>query len=247
MGRKLIIVVAVLTVVGVGVIVRQVLDSDDAPASPGARDLAAPAAPRTAVRMPGVAAGDAALATVSKAEAIRRCQLRWNTIEGRTMPSITSVFGPDDGTFNAGEQVVVSPTPISVDDLSQPPRDDMFFCVIPGDLMPRNAELAAAADDRVPAGRQAMLRRCSAVVWHDLSTWTVVTSSVAGGTAGALIALSPSGRYVAQCWLVGKTLGDAYFVGYAMARVRPASEAPRGMRDYSGQYPGHYFETVWDT
>jgi hypothetical protein len=78
-------------------------------------------------------------------------------------------------------------------------------CIIPGGDKPSAALVAAAAKDPLPKSTADKLRNCSVVAWVDLTGWQVVAvdESKTAGRA-ALVAVSPTGRKVAECELTAE-------------------------------------------
>ncbi|MGH3464946.1 MAG: hypothetical protein ACRDP9_26060 [Kribbellaceae bacterium] len=134
--------------------------------------------------IPGVSAGDAALATISKQEAQRRCELR----EPGMGDQVMSV-----GPYRGGGMLLVDPRYRKA---AQP-----SMCNIPGDSRPTTAGLAVLKSDPLPRDTAGLLRNCSLELWHDLRSWTVTAKDTAPGLVTTLVAVSPSGRYVAHCQL----------------------------------------------
>jgi hypothetical protein len=132
--------------------------------------------------LPGVPSGDAALGQLTKKEADRRCVLRDG--QGGNMRNLS---------YRAGSTVLY------VDAQGMPGTGRR--CTVPGDSRPTTAVIAKAKADPMPADAAGQLRNCSVLLWHDLTTWKVVTSDTAKGAGISLIALSPSGRYAVRCQL----------------------------------------------
>ncbi|MFC0624131.1 hypothetical protein [Kribbella deserti] len=142
--------------------------------------------------MPSVGRGDAALEGVDAIEAIRRCTVQWTTALGRpprgkvfSKAALGSKWAQPGGWFVLGS--------------AAEPKD--FDCSLPGDTVPSAADRAAVEAPDVPSDEREVLRRCSARYWHDITGWTVVGRSHEPGLASGLVAVSPSGKYVASCFL----------------------------------------------
>lgn len=260
MGWKLTVTVALFTFSGTVLLVRHVAapgravpDLSPPPASTTTVliDPTAPTPPTASRRMPGVHAGEAALAPLTLAEVARRCQLRWDLTwgRGRPMPPIRGLLpssGPPDPTFNAGESVIVAARPVTIETIAEVPVNEQFECSIPGDLVPGRADLATLKDNRIATEPQALLKRCSTVLWHDISGWTVVSSSAAAKTAAAFVAVSPSGKYVAECRVSGEEMAGS-FAPRDVGRILPAEPAPQFLRDRQRSGNVTFFSEAVDT
>lgn len=146
--------------------------------------------------MPGAPKGDAALAMITSAEALRRCRVQWAIGLGKDPGPIEVLSGqpasPDPLRWWPGSLLIVGDVPA---------RLPGYFCVIGGDLLPGTAELAEVAEKSIRTDDQSILRRCSAMVFHDLRRWKVLSKSIQQDAFGTAVAVSPSGKYVAHCYL----------------------------------------------
>jgi hypothetical protein len=139
--------------------------------------------------LPGVPRGEAALVgsgregSLSAAEATRRCRLRY---PGERFALDSSAAQ----TLRTGRIIQVH-------------RGDkrLIECQVPGDSRPSAAVVAAAAADPLPASDSGLLRNCSVQMWHDLTSWRIVARDRDPAGQVILIAVSPSGRYRADCHL----------------------------------------------
>ncbi|MFC0624594.1 hypothetical protein [Kribbella deserti] len=171
--------------------------------------------------MPGVGRGDEALAKVTGAEAMRRCELQWSTTLGRPVKGeVLAKVGVDTRPVQPGAVIMM----VSQDE------QGMFDCAIPGDTAPSAADLDAFAEPDPPTEQGEILRRCSTRFWHDLSSWTVQSISVEPGLASGLIALSPSGKYVVKCFLTAPKARSQLWDKSGIEPVRPA---PKGLSELS--------------
>lgn len=134
------------------------------------------------VRLPGVPRGDAALEDPGIAKATARCRLRNPTVNQRLInydPRVGSPMG-----YEAARHGPSQPT-----------------CIVPGDSRPLPRTIAAAEADPVPADEAAMLRNCSVIMWHDITDWRVLASERIPGAQVSMVAMSPSNRFIASCYL----------------------------------------------
>ena len=148
--------------------------------------------------LPGVRPGDAALASVSMSEALRRCQLKWSAEVGHDVGGLEFLSGqPIEGSvppmFRPGDVLLVD------SDVKAPG----YTCVIPGDSQPGKDQLAEVDKTSIASDDRSVLRRCSSTLWHDLTGWKLLSKRVEPGALGAAVAVSPSGKFVARCFLGG--------------------------------------------
>jgi hypothetical protein len=137
--------------------------------------------------VPGVPRGEeGADQPLTKAEAVRRCALRYP--EGKKLS-----FGSD---IRSGKTVNFAGTAGT--------RPAGTGCTIPGGDKPSAALIAAAAKDPLPTTTAGQLRNCSVQVWVDLTGWRVMASERYESKRFAkavLVAVSPSGRKAVSCIL----------------------------------------------
>ena len=143
--------------------------------------------------VPGVPRGeDGAGQRITKAEAERRCALRYpgvnKPLAGTTFRSVMSRSFAVKGNSANGP----------------------FACVIPGGDKPSAALVAAAKADPLPKDPAAMLRNCSVNAWVDMTKWTIQVSdrlsldhekNYQGFSRALLVAISPSGKTAIACQL----------------------------------------------
>lgn len=153
---------------------------------PIAGDTATPKAVPDFTPVPGVPRGDAAIEMTQK-EAERRCGIRTGVTR-----KLANYMPP----FKVGEPVGNA--------VAGDPAPGPHKCIVPGDSRPSAALIAKAVKDPMPADKAGQLRNCSILFWHDMSDWKVVATETLKGNRTILIALSPSGRYVAMCELEPK-------------------------------------------
>jgi hypothetical protein len=133
--------------------------------------------------MPGVPRGEAALAVVGKAEVTRRCEIR--------NPGRGALENAVKGAYRGG---------LSLPYVTPPQTVDLpGLCAVPGDSRPTAAGLAVLRSNPLPRDNAGLLRNCSIDLWHDLRSWQIVAKDAAPGLVTSLVALSPSGKYVAHC------------------------------------------------
>jgi hypothetical protein len=141
--------------------------------------------------VPGVQSGEAALGRISKAEATRRCKLR-HPDGGPLMDQWGGLRGGGRAMY---DRMVGTPGPLT-------------HCVIPGDSRPTSHAVSLVNGDRFPASDAGKLRNCSVRLWHDITGWRILTSEAEPGELMNIIAVSPSGRYVAGCSLIKNSAAD---------------------------------------
>lgn len=134
--------------------------------------------------VPGVPLGEAGAGqVVSRAEAARRCALRYPN-ESVTLEE------PSPATTRSGQFVT-----LKVGTKSLP-------CIVPGGDKPSAELQAELAKDRLPVSAADKLRNCSVIAWVDLTSWQVVATDRSTGFGKAsLVAISPSGRKAVECEL----------------------------------------------
>ncbi|WP_328329326.1 hypothetical protein OHA70_05775 [Kribbella sp. NBC_00382] len=135
--------------------------------------------------MPGVPQGEAALGKITRAEAERRCTIRYGV-----QPLAT--FHPSVYRATMGLMSRV------------PGKKNMFGpgCVVPGDSKPTAAALAKVKADPAPRTADGQLLSCSVLLWHDLTKWRVVSTEQGATDLGRvlrMLAVSPTGRSAASC------------------------------------------------
>lgn len=140
------------------------------------------------VPLPGVPRGEAALGDpgtglLTRQQAEARCRLR-NPKIANPLPG---------GSTHVGLPIDYAP--------DRPGGPMVGTCIVPGDSRPSATTVAAAKADPVPASQAGMLRNCSVLMWHDLTEWRVVASERVPGRQANVLAMSPSGRFVAMCSL----------------------------------------------
>lgn len=135
--------------------------------------------------VPGVPRGEeGADQPLSKAEAIRRCALRYPEGKQLSLSSDTRSGRTLRYEFKAGEKI------------------DVAWCKVPGGDKPSASLIAAAAKDPLPDTSAGQLRNCSVQLWVDLTGWRVMTSERYQSkrfSSAVLVAISPSGRKAVAC------------------------------------------------
>ncbi|WP_427886692.1 hypothetical protein ACQHIV_28255 [Kribbella sp. GL6] len=159
--------------------------ASDQPAVSGPRTPATTAKQADFTAVPGVPRGEAGIGLkLSKADAMRLCEVRY--------PQYHQPFRanfPWRTTMTVMRQLTTGdPAAASL-------------CTIPGGDRPSAALIAAAQQDPLPTTEAGQLRNCSVQFWSDLTKWKVVARETQPGAGASLIALSPSGRLVAECQL----------------------------------------------
>lgn len=173
---------------------------------PGLRDAEPVAPTRDFSPMPGVEPGDAALQQVSLEEALRRCRVQWAAVAGSDPGHLNGPLQQIVGRFTRDTGV----RPGSLLEVSLAGgRDGTFDCFVPGDSQPSATALADARRDSVPTDPKEQLRRCSTQFWHDITGWRIVSSSVEPGVLANLIAIAPTGDFVAHCSIGALPLREA--------------------------------------
>lgn len=166
--------------------------------------------------MPGVRYGDAALGTLTNAEATRRCKVKYPTAPG----ALTNMLHFRAGQ-NAGYAV---PQPHS--------------CLTPGDSRPTAAGRSWLAAHPLPGDDAGLLLNCSLELWHDIRSWRIVAKDTASGLLTSFVAVSPSGRFAALCH--ASVLGNEGGSGYEIALSNPTSDdiglTPFELLRYVGTY-----------
>jgi hypothetical protein len=239
-------VLAVAVVVAAAAVLPQAFDDGDAGStvSPSAGALSSTASvsaePAMAKPMPGVPRGEAAVEPIGKAEAMRRCRIQASVVLGRDIPPFIDFLSglslDSDDPYWPGETAYA--------DLGE----RGFFCTIPGDLVPAEADLVGADEQAIATDPQALLRRCSTMLWHDLRGWRLAASSVQTGVMAAVVAVSPSGKFAAHCYLGGKAVrrpasGSTVFESHLTTARYP----PNRLRDFVSVHEAGYFQEVYDT
>jgi len=207
-----VVVASVAAVVTAGVVAR--LGPDTAPG--GEAQVAGSASASVEAGMfqplPGVPHGDAALGQLDRAEAVRRCVLRYPGAEYPAGDDTRHRKG-----YRAGSDLV------SVDATGATPTT----CMVPGDSRPTAAAVDLAESDPLPKSQTGQLHNCSVMFWHDFSNWEVVASEQIDGVGASLLAKSPSGKYVVNCQLNAHTVDVAAMgSGPAVIEVKTASPQP---------------------
>jgi hypothetical protein len=132
--------------------------------------------------VPGVPRGEAgADQRITKAEAVRRCALRYPE-EKRPLQG--------GGQVDSGRSLMY--------DIKTGEKPGI--CTVPGGDKPSAELIAAVAKDPQPATAAGQLRNCSVQLWVDLTNWRMMASdrSTRLGTT-SLVAVSPSGRKAVAC------------------------------------------------
>lgn len=127
--------------------------------------------------MPGVPYGDAALGSLTNAEATRRCKVRYPNAIG----------GLDNMLHFRGGLTAMYAKP------------QVQLCLTPGDSRPTAAGRAWLAVNRLPDDDAGLLLNCSLELWHDIRSWRVVAKDSSPGLITTMVAISPSGRFAALC------------------------------------------------
>ncbi|TDW17395.1 hypothetical protein [Kribbella kalugense] len=135
--------------------------------------------------VPGVPFGEAgADQRITKAEATRRCSLRY----------------PEEKRPLQGGDPGVRSGHLMMYDVKNGQK--FAQCIVPGGDKPTAALAAAAAKDPLPVSSADKLRNCSVIAWIDLTDWQVVASDQSKTLGRAeLVAISPSGHKVVDCGL----------------------------------------------
>ncbi|WP_433003682.1 hypothetical protein [Kribbella sp. CA-294648] len=142
--------------------------------------------------VPGVPRGEeGADQPLTKAEAIRRCALR----------------------YPEGKQLLVGSDTRSGRTLLYDAKDrNKHFCKVPGGDKPSAALVAVAAKDPLPDTTAGQLRNCSVQLWVDLTGWRVMASERHQSkrlASVALVAVSPSGRKAVACTMSPPPAGQS--------------------------------------
>ena len=127
--------------------------------------------------MPGVPYGEAALGTLTKAEATRRCKVR----HPRAVGGLDNMLH-----FRAGQTAGYA-------------VQQADSCLTPGDSRPSAAGRAWLAAHPLPGDDAGLLLNCSLLLWHDIRSWRIVAKDTAPGLHTSFVAASPSGRFAALC------------------------------------------------
>ena len=166
--------------------------------------------------MPGVPYGDAALGTLSKAEATRRCKIRYP----RAVGVLDNMLH-----FRAGQTAGYAPMQAD-------------SCLTPGDSRPTAAGRAWLAAHPMPGDDAGLLLNCSLLLWHDIRSWRIVAKDTAPGLHTSFVAASPSGRFAALCH--ADVLGYRGGSGIEIALSNPTADdiglTPFELLRYVGTY-----------
>jgi len=169
--------------------------------------------------VPGVPRGeDGAGQRIDKAEAKRRCALRYPGATGdlvakelRSVRTLMYDFRPTSAD-KGGRSVTISP-----DGKKAGP---LFSCTVPGGDKPSAALVAAAEADPLPKTTAGQLRNCSVAAWTDMTKWNVVAAerldtsnlkNYRGFSRAQLVAVSPSGRTAIACELPQRDMPPSGF------------------------------------
>ncbi|MFC0627152.1 hypothetical protein [Kribbella deserti] len=198
---------------------------------------------------PGTPTGDAALAPISSAEALRRCRIQWTVAVGKDPGPIEVLTGEPVMQGNGdplpnGKLLWRPGSLLIVGDIAS--KVESYNCVIGGNYLPSKAELAAVAEQSIRTDDQSVLRRCSAMTFQDLRRWKVLSKSIQANAFGAAVAVSPSGKYVAHCYF-GSPAARKAAVGVGgksqIVRQWPAPTRVDGGFGYAGVRVEDAFQT----
>ncbi|NEA30633.1 hypothetical protein [Streptomyces sp. SID13031] len=176
--------------------------------------------------VPGVPSGEAGAGqTITKAEAARRCALRYPK-EKRPLQG--------EGDHPKSGQVAMYKTAIG---------EKYAVCTIPGGDKPTAALVAAAAKDPLPTTAAGQLRNCSVETWVDLTGWQLMAVDQSKRLATtSLVAVSPSGRKAVACQLGSKEewteVGDFQFLTLGSLDPNEPVLAPAKGSQHADLYAG---------
>lgn len=186
-------------------------DGEQAPAANSTGTPGATAAKPGYLRpVPGVARGEAALGQLSRTEAERRCKI--------ANPSGGRLSGVMKGWLRGGARVPY------VDATGR--AGDPTECAVPGDSLPTAAGRALLRSQPLPRDDAGLLLNCSLRLRHDLRSWRIIVKDSVPGIVTTLIASSPSGRYVAKCWVTADGSDGGFGTGIGPADPEPVHPKP---------------------